>query len=533
MKNNYFKKLLLLAIIFLTFFSFAQKSSAQVATIDAANVAQSTISAAANTASAASSYSLQLKEFVLDNIAYMLAKVALREITSKTVNWINSGFNGNPAFISNPAEFFKDIGDQALGQLIEGSDLNFLCSPFSIDLRLALAFKYRPFQKRISCTLSDVIRNSTGAVQNASINGFTAGDFRQGGWPAFISMTTEPQNNIYGAYVEADYELSARVARNEALKKDELNQGRGFLSWKKCTGGDVAAPGDPSFIGPTQPNEGTQNIGSDTIGPEAPGSYRREPNCVVQTPGSVIAGVLDANTTGPLQDLHLADEINEVVNALFSQLVTKVLTGGLKGLSGKGASDPDAYITQLQEEQAQNNQQLQTIKDNILKNIDNYINKEIEFRGVKNETLEKYLKVKNKFDEAKSCFIKKLQDPNLRQDQISFANSELGSIELAIQTKLSEKSSNLLNDVSTADQNINDLKEIKRISIAAKNVNDISKSANDFSSLVSSQLLANDKDIMDAKTERDNSIIDTEPLYRQAFYESNLCSIFPNNYRRE
>ena len=193
-------------------------------------------------------YSTNYKELVLDGIAYSIAKLILRQLTSSVVEWINSGFKGNPAFVTNPAAFFGGLADETIGNLIsKNGDLAFLCSPFSIDVRIAIALKYKSFRKKITCTLSDVIRNATNAAQGATINGFTAGDFSQGGWPAFASLSTEPQNNIYGAYLAADSEVSARIGNLQLMKRDELNQGKGFLSYTTCKPNPVA--GDAGFMG--------------------------------------------------------------------------------------------------------------------------------------------------------------------------------------------------------------------------------------------------------------------------------------------
>lgn len=498
---NFYKKIitLLIFISIIGSFTLPQRAFAQFAVTDVANTVQNTVSATANTTSASSNYMLQIKEYILDNVAYMLAKMVLRELTSSIVNWINSGFEGNPAFVSNPAEFFKNVGDQLLGEMIIGQEnLAFLCSPFSIDLRLQLAFKYRPFQKRISCTLTDVISNVTGA----SINGFTAGDFSQGGWPAFVSMTTEPQNNLYGAYVQADFELSARIADMKKLKSDELNQGRGFLSWKKCK---TEPSTDPNFVGPPQQT------------------------CEVQTPGSVIAGVLDANNAGPLQELHLADEINEIVNALFAQMVKQVLTTGLRSLSGSGTGDPNSYVNQIREDQVQNNQQLQTIKASILRNIDDYINKELDFKAIKNNTLNSYLQVKSKYDTAKLCYITKQQIDNLSDEQMAYANQRIGLIEATIQNKLTGTSTNLLGEIADADKNITDFRSIKQRTNSATTVNEVSAPSREYATLIG--FAHTEKDILDAKTENNQVAATLDSLNRSGDIFINACNLFPGNIR--
>src|SRR3990167_52156 len=51
------------------------------------------------------------KEYGLDSIATIVAKNIIKKLTAQTVNWINSGFKGNPAYVTNPGQFFLDIGD--------------------------------------------------------------------------------------------------------------------------------------------------------------------------------------------------------------------------------------------------------------------------------------------------------------------------------------------------------------------------------------------------------------------------------------
>ncbi|NDE68391.1 hypothetical protein EB052_02170, partial [bacterium] len=214
-----------------------KKAEAQWLVFDSANSIQNASMIALMTHQSALAQAQNLKSFTLDGLAYMIAKQFLRSITASVVNWINSGFKGNPSFLTDPAGFFADVGDQVTGAFIAQTGvLKNLCTPFSIDLRIALALKFSPYnQQRYACTLSTIITNTKNAVKNASINGFTAGDFRQGNWPAFVSLTTEPQNNIYGAYLQAESDISFQIGQRRDQKKEQLNQGRGFLSWESCT----------------------------------------------------------------------------------------------------------------------------------------------------------------------------------------------------------------------------------------------------------------------------------------------------------
>src|SRR4051812_41899594 len=84
---------------------------------------------------------LRAKAFSLDRLASCAAKELLHQMTVATINWINSGFNGSPAFLTNPEGFFLDAADQFTGSFLsDNGPLQNLCSPWSVDIRLALAF---------------------------------------------------------------------------------------------------------------------------------------------------------------------------------------------------------------------------------------------------------------------------------------------------------------------------------------------------------------------------------------------------------
>src|SRR3989338_9733097 len=159
-----------------------------------------------------------------DSIALTIAKSTISTLVNSTVKWINNGFDGNPAYVNNPKQYFTDIADGEAGEFIRGSELGLLCSPFQANIRLSLMQEYYeplPYQ----CTLSEVTSN---------IEGFFD-DFSQGGWDAWFSMTQNPTNNPYGSYLKARIDMDSRIASAIGLKDRELNQGRGFLSYKKCT----------------------------------------------------------------------------------------------------------------------------------------------------------------------------------------------------------------------------------------------------------------------------------------------------------
>ncbi len=281
-----------------TFFLVPRSAHAQMPVTDAGNLIQNTIGAV-------NSKNQNEKEFILDPMFYGIARVAIQGITDSVVRWINSGFQGGPAFVTNPDSFFTGVADEIAGTFIEGTQLGFLCEPFGQNIRIALNYNYSQ-RFRISCTLSDVLKNTENFAK------FTKGDFSQGGWDGWYSMTQNPNNNPYGAYAKAQNELTLRVSGAVNTEYNLLNQGGGFLSWRECE----------AYRSPEQ--TGVDASGNPVYG---------EPECAVrgdiQTPGSVIEGQLENVLGSGVRQLELADEFNEIVGALMGQLVQKVLVGGL------------------------------------------------------------------------------------------------------------------------------------------------------------------------------------------------------------
>jgi hypothetical protein len=239
-----------------------------------------------------------IKEFGLDPIAWMVSKTILQRMTASTVNWINKGFKGSPAFVTDPGAYFLNIGDQIAGNLIfNDPNLNFLCGPIQAKIRIALARSYvgnnMQDQKQWQCTLTDAVGNMDDFL----------GDFNKGGWDKFFEMTQKQQNNPIGAYLQAQNQMNMQIATRQGIAQSQLNWGQGFMSYEEC----------------------------DVIG-------GIDQNCRTVTPGSIIAGKLNGALGQGENALVTADEINELVGALLSQLTNQVMggVGGLLGASGGG-----------------------------------------------------------------------------------------------------------------------------------------------------------------------------------------------------
>ncbi|MEA2112705.1 MAG: hypothetical protein U9P50_01905 [Patescibacteria group bacterium] len=294
---------ILIALLFCSsnFFLTPQKTEAQWYVFDGANAA---LNALNNVTSAISAYAtkyLALKEQILDGAAWILINVAIEKIADSTVDWINNGFEGGPGFITNFNDYLTDVGDQALGDFISGSPLAFLCSPFSLDIKIALALQFGS-EREARCTLSDAFDNIDSAVDDLGNNW---------SWDQF-SVLSQSRNNTYGAYAAAYTDVKLNIAGAKERQVTKGNWGGGMLSFESCEDDYEETDCETSQI------EGECE------------TYSMPGDCTTHTPGSLIEDTLADTLTSGTKRLLVADEINEIVGALLNQLVNTVL--GDKGL---------------------------------------------------------------------------------------------------------------------------------------------------------------------------------------------------------
>ncbi len=283
-----------------------------------------------------------------NGLAWQMAHVALQQLTGSVVNWINSGFKGSPSFVSNPEAFFLNLNDQVVGSFIGNSGIlaKALCSPFNNAIRLSLALGQQDsYNNQYACTLSKIIDTQKGNIQNIqngpnvtvtqSSGGATLGDYisgsalrnsdqisvnghsissaeaaaTKGGVSGMVLLFTEPGNSWSSASLAARSDLSQQLAARNAAVNNDLNRGGGFLSWQSCKN-----------VPTSDPEKDKRQV------------------CTTQTPGSFVNASLVKATGASADELNLTNEINQVVSALFSQLLTHTLNNGLLSSSHKNGS---------------------------------------------------------------------------------------------------------------------------------------------------------------------------------------------------
>lgn len=222
-----------------------------------------------------------------DAVAYCIVNSVITYIADSTIRWANGGFNGNPAFIENTGNFFEGLADREAGTFISqllSNETNggiAICNNFKVQIGLGLSNYYSNstnFKNTATCSLSKITKN---------IEGFVNGNFSDGGWAAWFSMTQNDQNNRIGATLLATDELYARISSKNNTAKLELGLNRGFLNYKKCD--------DPSD----------------------------EKSCHTVTPGIVIQGALEKDLGLKKDRLVLAQKFDQVVEAIVNNLIKK------------------------------------------------------------------------------------------------------------------------------------------------------------------------------------------------------------------
>lgn len=300
--------------------------------LDPTNLVENTLSALMSKLISDSSTSLELKEYVLDPIAWALSNQMIQQLTGSILSFVDGNGNGtgSPQFVQDLQGFLQQVGDnQALSFITQFSQNS--NSPFSTSIASALRTNYLGesslggYFAQNQCTLSQ---------SSSDINAYLGGDWSKGGLSAWFALIQD-QNNPYIQYQSAYGEQNSLIASADAAQVTQLNWGQGFLSW--CASDDTDPNAQPGQYGANPPLK-TACLKSDgTSG-------------VIDTPGSVILAYTNKATGLGLDKLVSADEIDELISQLATQLISGVLggsSGGLFGISqssdGSSSSLLDSY----------------------------------------------------------------------------------------------------------------------------------------------------------------------------------------------
>jgi len=286
-----------------------------------------------------------VKEYILDPLFWTMANVVIDQFGDAIVDWIRNGFDGSPMFLSDPEGFFRDTANQASGAIINDLNMNWLCD--SLKFRFDLDF-FLPGTSRskYACTYEDIVENFSSLADrdlgdwidvNVSVNQQNVvrrfgDDFRNGGFLMWLN-TSLPRNNTTGRILTAWDEVA--MASEQAKEKERfgLSINGGFFGLRKCVEygpGDVYEP-----FGKT----------------DDPANTNPKDKCtkyVDTTPGQLVQDQLKNVGGKDFSRLQVADEIDEIIGALATEMIGWLLTGGnddegVLGYNRNARKETDGY----------------------------------------------------------------------------------------------------------------------------------------------------------------------------------------------
>jgi hypothetical protein len=261
--------------------------------------------AEANAKEVGSSFLGTLKLPSLDSIGFCIVNSMILHISESTIRWINTGFEGNPAFIEDFDQFFTDLADREVSVLLtEIANTDLLCGDLKVKVQKNLLESYtrtnyygtvnESGNNSDACNLDNgrnggggTTTNSDGTVISTSGGGkvsvaeFISGDkqaFQDVGWSGYRDALGRDKN-VFRASVYAKHKAQNRIESSiSSAKTETIDVNNGFMSGKDEDG-------------------------------------------KVVTPGAVIEKQLETTLNIPTDRLIIADEFDEIMAALVSQLI--------------------------------------------------------------------------------------------------------------------------------------------------------------------------------------------------------------------
>ncbi|HRH30797.1 MAG TPA: hypothetical protein PK886_01875 [Candidatus Paceibacterota bacterium] len=247
-----------------------------------------------------------IKENCMDPIARSVSQQLLAKLTENTINWINTGFNGNPFYIKDFDSYVTSVADNSIKST--ASKISQSNSPFSAKISSSLIISYVRSNQETTpdFTLDKIVGDNW--------QQFSDGDFKQGGWDAWLATTILPQNNQIGSSFLASDLATKQIEKKVSSNNQDIAQNDGFLSMKKCVEKEVV------------------------FGQEECKKYE------TVTPGSVISEQLKkVSLTGNEQLQNTEDPVDAALNKVFTALLNNLIQKGVSSLTTNVPGGSNAF----------------------------------------------------------------------------------------------------------------------------------------------------------------------------------------------
>ncbi|MGI9118383.1 MAG: hypothetical protein ACR2IQ_02450, partial [Minisyncoccia bacterium] len=163
-----------------------------------------------------------LRKDCLDKVGYLASRLAIQQITNRTIAWINTGFDGNP---------FWTTEDQTFYNKIKNTEIKELLAPYAVT-----KIQGQEFAKEIGRQL--ILESKSTFAQKTNYTGpgktFTKNFQTGGGWTSWYNLISNPANDPLGFALLLTQQKEQVVYNKISETSRELQTNDGFLSQKKC-----------------------------------------------------------------------------------------------------------------------------------------------------------------------------------------------------------------------------------------------------------------------------------------------------------
>ena len=257
------------------------------------------------------------RECALEVISSKLQQNAINDITQSTMNWVNSGFDGRPAYVTNPFSVLRTTKEQVVDSVIFGDHLYYIDPDQELDLKFAInqhffgrqqvgELSYRPKLDR------EITLNEQGTRELFS-------------WSNILENNLNPHNNIMFNYFNLIDDIGNVIQTRSSVIEGEIRQSDGFLSVRHC---------EPGW--------------------EWDGSPESAKRCKITTPGNIISEKVSRVVNSDIDRVLFADDTDELMLALSNNIFGQALsTGGLASISrtdflSSSFNNPEIFILEKQ-----------------------------------------------------------------------------------------------------------------------------------------------------------------------------------------
>ena len=255
---------------------------------------------------------LVYKECTLDGVVSAIRESIASALVQAVIRAVNEGPDGTPQFVDDLDLHLLPIADEAALNTFRNFATNSICAPYRSQIKASAARRYLNFTREPQRSYTCSFAGSAEEQQR-----FLSGDFTGGGYQSLFAMAFNPANHPLGAWQEFTTVSDLSIAHALQKARTQLDWGQGFKP-------------NEEIVSVTMPTGETQTL-------------RR-----TLTPGIVIQGVLQQALGSGFRQLENANEIDQVVSALFSGMSNYVVSD-VRGLSGltQSSSGSDSYVARL------------------------------------------------------------------------------------------------------------------------------------------------------------------------------------------